>query len=175
MPVDLSEFEPAYRKWVEESLPDFRAGKVKEIVKKYPFITPHDIPWTAYKGKPSDQTFALVTSGGFYLKHCQLPFDTESIHGDASFREIPKTVRQQDLAIAHAHYDHSLAEQDINVIFPLQRFIELENEGIIGRLADTHYSFSYVNDAVTLVTKMIPRLISKIQTAGVDVLFLAPV
>lgn len=175
MPVDLREFKPAYEKWVEESLPDFRAGKVKEIVKKYPLITPQDIPWTAYKGEPSNQTFALVTSGGFYLKQSQPPFDIESIHGDASFREIPKTARQQDLAIAHAHYDHSLAEQDINVIFPLQRFIELENEGLIGRLADTHYSFSYVNDAVTLVTKMVPRLISKIQAAGVDVLFLVPV
>jgi len=175
MPIDLSEFKPAYQKWVEESLPDFRAGNMKEIVKKYPFIVPKDIPWKVYTGQPSDQTFALVTSGGLYLKQSQPPFDTGSIHGDTSFREIPKTVRQQDLGIAHAHYDHSLAEQDINIIFPVQRFIELENEGIIGKLADTNYSFSYVNDAVTLVTETVPKLISRIKTAGVDVLFLVPV
>ena len=175
MPIDLEAFRPAYKKWVEESLPDYRAGNMKEIVKKYPLIAPDDIPWTAYKGKPSNQTFALVTSGGLYLKDSQPPFDTESIHGDTSLREIPKTVRRQDIGIAHAHYDHSLAEQDINVVFPIQRFVELENECVIGKLTDTHYSFSYVNDAVSLVTETVPELISRIKAAGVDVLFLVPV
>jgi D-proline reductase (dithiol) PrdB len=175
MPIDLEAFRPAYKKWVEESLPDYRAGNMKEIVKKYPLIAPADIPWTAYQGKPSNQTFALVTSGGLYLKDSQPPFDTESIHGDTSFREIPKTVRRQDIGIAHAHYDHSLAEQDINVVFPIQRFVELENEGVIGRLTDMHYSFSYVNDAAALVTETVPELISRIKAAGVDVLFLVPV
>jgi D-proline reductase (dithiol) PrdB len=175
VPIDLDAYKPAYKKWVEESLPDYRAGNMKEIVKKYPFITPDDIPWTSYGGKPSNQTIALVTSGGLYLKDSQPPFDTESIHGDASFREIPKTVRQQDIGIAHAHYDHSLAEQDINIVFPIQRLVELENEGIIGNLTDTHYSFSYVNDVVSLVTETIPKFISRIQAAGVEVLFLVPV
>ena len=175
MPIDLEAFKPAYEKWVEESLPDFRAGNMKEIVKRYPFIAPDDIPWTPYSGQPSDQTFALVTTAGFYLNNGQPPFDTESIHGDTSFREIRKTVRQQDLGIAHAHYDHSLAEQDINIIFPIQRLVELENEGIIGKLADTHYSFTYVNDIAPLVTETIPKMISQIKAAGVDVLFLVPV
>jgi D-proline reductase (dithiol) PrdB len=175
MPIDLEKFKPAYEKWVAESLPDFRAGNMTEIVKKYPFITPDDIPWTPYLGQPSDQTFALVTSGGLYLKDIQPAFDTESIHGDTSFREIPRSVRQQDIGIAHAHYDHSLAAQDINIIFPIERFIELENEGIIGKLADTHYSFGYVNDVVSLVNESIPELISRIKAAGIDVLFLLPV
>jgi len=114
-------------------------------------------------------------AGGFYLKESQPPFDTDSIHGDSSFREIPKHVRQQDLGIAHAHYDHSLAEQDFNIDFPVQRFVELENEGIIGSFSDTQYSLSYVNDAVSLVTETIPELISRIEAAGVNVLFLVPV
>ena len=175
MPINLNAFKPAYEKWVAESLPDYRAGNMKEIVKKYPFIAPDEIPWTAYNGQPSNQTFALVTSGGLYLKDSQPPFDTESIHGDTSFREIPKTVRQQDLGIAHAHYDHSLTEQDFNIVFPIQRFVELESEGIIGKFTDTQYSLSYVNDAVSLVTETVPKLISRIKAAGVNVLFLAPV
>jgi len=148
---------------------------MKDIVKKYPLIAPDDIPWTAYNGQPSSQTFALATTGGLYLKDSQPPFDTESIHGDVSFREIPKTVRQQDIGIAHLHYDHSLAEQDMNIVFPIQRFIELEAEGIIGKLTDTNYSFSYVNDAVSLATETVPEFISRIKAAGVDVLFLVPV
>jgi len=175
MPFDLENFKAAYDRWVEESLPDYQAGKMEEIVKKYPFIVPDDIPWTPYKGEPSAQTFALVTSGGLYIKDSQPPFDTVSIHGDTSFRVIPKTVKQKDLGIAHAQYDHRLAEQDFNIIFPLQRFIELEKEKIIGRLVETNYSFSYVNDAVTLIKKTVPEFISRIKAQAIDVLFLVPV
>jgi D-proline reductase (dithiol) PrdB len=175
MPIDLDKFKIAYEKWVEESLPDYRAGRMQDIVKKYPFVVSDDIPWTPYRGRPSEQTVALVTSGGLYLKHSQPAFDTESIHGDPSFREIPKTVHQEDLGFAHAHYDHSLAEQDFNIIFPAQRFIELEKEGIIGRVPDTLYSFSYVNDVVTLVAKTLPAFLDRIKAAGVDVLLLVPV
>jgi D-proline reductase (dithiol) PrdB len=175
MPVDLEKFKIAYEKWVEESLPDYRAGRMQDIVKKYPFVVSDDIPWTPYRGRPSEQTVALVTSGGLYLRQSQPAFDTESIHGDPSFREIPKTVRQEDLGFAHAHYDHSLAEQDFNIVFPVQRFIELEKEGIIGRVPDTLYSFSYVNDVVTLVAKTLPAFIDRIKAAGVDVLLLVPV
>ena len=163
MPINLESFKIAYDKWVEEGLAEFQAGNVLEVVKRYPLIVSDDIPWTPYTGKPSEQTIALVTSGGLYLKDSQPPFDTTSIHGDPSFREIPKTARQEDYGIAHAHYDHSLAEQDINVIFPLQRLIELEREGVIGRVAETHYSFSYVNDIVTLLTESVPQLLQKLK------------
>ena len=175
MPIDLEQFKPAYEKWVEESMPDFKAGKMGEIVKKYPSVIPDDIPWTPYTGKPSEQTFALITSAGFYLKDSQPAFDTVSIHGDPSIREIPKTVQQEEIGIAHAHYDHSLAEQDFNIIFPIHRLIELENEGIIGRVTDTHYSCSYVNDVVPLVTDTALKMISRIKADGVDVVLLVPV
>ena len=175
MPIDIDRFKKAYDKWVEESLPDYRAGRMQEIVKKYPFVVSEDIPWTPYRGRPSEQTVALVTSGGLYLQQSQPAFNTESIHGDPTFREIPKTVRQEDIGIAHAHYDHSLALQDINIIFPVQRFVELEAEGIIGRVPDTLYSFSYVNDVVTLVTKTLPDFMARIKADGVDVLLLVPV
>jgi len=175
MSIDLDAFKVAYEKWVAESETDYRAGNFKDIIKKYPLLVSDGVPWTPYKGRPSEQTFALVTTGGLYLKDSQQPFDTESIHGDTSFREIPRAVRQEELGIAHAHYDHGLAEQDINTIFPIHRFLDLEKEGIVGKVADTHYSFSYVNDVVTLVTKTVPRFLSRIRSEGVDVLFLVPV
>ncbi len=175
MPIDLEQFKSAYEKWVKESMLDFQAGKTADILKKYPFVVPCDIPWTPYTGKPSDQTFALITSGGLYLKGSQPAFDTVSIHGDPSSREIPKTVKQEEIGIAHAHYDHSLAEQDINTIFPIHRLIELENEGVIGKVIDIHYSYSYVNDVAPLVLKTVPKMISLIKADGVDVVLLAPV
>ncbi len=175
MPFNLERFRAAYDKWVAESLPDYQAGKMEHIIKTYPFVVPDDIPWTPYSGDPAAQTFALVSSGGLYLKGSQPAFDTVSIHGDLSFREIPKTVQQQDIGIAHKHYDHGVAEQDINTIFPIDRFLELERDNVIGALAETHYSFSYVNDAVGLVEKTVPELIARLKAQAVDVLFLVPV
>jgi len=32
MPFDLNRFKIAYAKWVEESLPDYRAGKMQETI-----------------------------------------------------------------------------------------------------------------------------------------------
>jgi len=175
MPLDIESFKTAYDKWVKEGIAEFQAGNVLDVVKRYPLIVSDGVPWTPYTGTQSEQTIALVTSGGLYLKESQPPFETASIHGDPSFREIPKTARQEDFGIAHAHYDHSLAEQDINVIFPLDRLIELERKGVIGRVAETHYSFSYVNDIVTLLTKSVPQLLKKLKAAAVDILLLVPV
>ena len=175
MTFDLEKFKPAYQKWVTESLPEYNAGRMSEIVKRYPVVVSNDVPWTPYRGQPSEQTFALVTSGGLFLKDSQPAFETASIHGDPSLREIPKSVRQGDIGIAHAHYDHSLAEKDIDIIFPIHRMIELEEEGVIGRVVATNYSFSYVNDVVTLVTETIPKFISRIKSDGIDVLLLVPV
>jgi D-proline reductase (dithiol) PrdB len=175
MAFDLEAFKKAYKKWVDEGLADYTAGKVLEVVKRYPLVESDDVPWTPYTGTAAGQTIALVTSGGLFLKGKQKPFDTESIHGDPSFREIPRTARQADFGIAHAHYDHSLVEQDVNVIFPLERLVELEQEKVIGRVADTHYSFSYVNDVVTLLTESVPLLLRKLKAAAVDILLLVPV
>ena len=51
----------------------------------------------------------------------------------------------------------------------------LEADGIIGKLADTNYSFSYVNDVVSLVTETVPEFIKRIKADRIDVLFLVPV
>lgn len=175
MQIDLGKFKAEYDRWVEENLADFQAGRVEKAVKTYPLVVSEGIPWTPFTGEPSEKTFGLITSGGLYLRESQAPFETGSIHGDPSFREIPKNVRAENVGIAHGHYDPALAEQDLNTIFPIQRFIELEKEGVVGRVADVHYSFSYVNDVYTLVTKTIPQVIQRIEAAGVDVLFLVPV
>ena len=175
MQFNLEKFKSDYDKWVAEYQADFEAGNVQNAVKNYPLIIPQGVPWTPFIGELSDKTFALVTSGGLYLKGSQPAFNTESIHGDTSFREIPKSVHPEELGIAHGRYDPSLAEQDLNTIFPIDRFMELEKEGIIGKLADTHYSFSYVNDVVTFVSKTVPAVIEGIKAQGVDALFLVPV
>ncbi len=175
MSFDVNRFNVRYEKWAEESLTDYQAGKVEKVMKNYPFVISKDVPWTPFEGEISEKTIALIASGGLYLKDTQAPFDTEAIHGDPSFREIPKSVRQEDLGIAHSHYDHSLALEDINTIFPIERLIELERDGIVGTVAERHYSFSYVNNVVPLISQHIPEVISRLRDDGVGTVFLVPV
>jgi D-proline reductase (dithiol) PrdB len=175
MPFELEKLKADFKRWVETYRSDFEAGHTKAALKEYPFVITENIPWTPFSGEPSEKTFALITSGGLYIKDGQPAFEPFTIYGDASFREIPRSIRFEDLGIAHGHYDPRLAEEDINTIFPIHRFIELEQEGIIGKLAGTHYSFSYVNDMVGLITESAPQVLDRIKAQGVDVLFLVPV
>jgi D-proline reductase (dithiol) PrdB len=83
--------------------------------------------------------------------------------GDWSFREVPLEADSTELLIAHAHYDHSEAEEDINCVFPMIRLVELEVEGFIGECADVHYSLmGYVPEVQrildTVTAEVIPRL-----------------
>jgi hypothetical protein len=41
---DLEQFKPADQKWSTESLPEYRAGRMTEIVKRYPFVVSDDGP-----------------------------------------------------------------------------------------------------------------------------------
>ena len=175
MEKKLTEFKPRYKKWVEESLSDWQAGNYQKVVTKYPLLTFDNSPWTPYVGKARDHRFAVVTSGGLYVKDEQPPFETASIHGDTSFREIPKDVKHEQLEFAHAHFDHSLVEADLNCIFPLDRFKELESEGVVGSVSETHYSFSYVNDIVPLVEETAPKMIADLKKNDVNAVFLVPV
>jgi len=175
MSFDAAEFSARYEQWAKESLSDYQAGTVERIRKTYPYVISTDVPWTPCEGNISDKTIALITSGGLYLKDSQPPFVTGEIHGDPSFRELPRDVHQDDFGIAHNHYDHSLVMEDINTIFPIDRLLELERDGIVGTVASRHYTFSYVNDVVPLISTSIPEVIGRLRDDGVDILFLVPV
>ncbi|MBS96751.1 MAG: hypothetical protein FI695_06220 [SAR202 cluster bacterium] len=100
------------------------------------------IPW-ANLGKPINQSkIALVTTGGFFTPE-QKAFETDGPEklGDWSYRAIDSSVPSNTLNVSHIHYDISGPKQDVNCVFPLDTFKELEKDGIIGSLANTNYSF----------------------------------
>ncbi len=109
--------------------------------------SPQDIPWTPLKRPLSQATVALVTTGGV---HCcsDKPFDITS---DASFRTIPRTATSDELCITHEHYDRRDASRDLNLIFPLERLLELEAEGVVGHVADIHYAFGFTHNPLELL------------------------
>lgn len=135
-----------------------------------------DVPWTEI-GKPLHEcTVSIVTTSGVHHRD-QTPYDMHDRNGDPSFRIIDITRPLSDLMITHDYYDHTDADRDINIVFPVERLSELADEGIIGKLADRHFAFMGHIDG-----RHIPRLISEsapevarlLREDGVDVVLLTP-
>jgi D-proline reductase (dithiol) PrdB len=128
------------------------------------------IPWAEFNKPLNESKFALVTTGGVSVTG-QTPY---SERDDISYRQIPGNFSKDEYTIWHPGYDHGPAEQDINCIFPIDRFRELEAEGIIGCVADTHYSFmGLIHSTDGLMTESAPEVARKLKEDGVDAVFLA--
>ena len=61
--------------------------------------------------------------------------------GDLTYREIPPEVDSSQLMVTHHHYNHKDADEDINVVFPIDVLRDLESEGFIGGIARKHIGY----------------------------------
>lgn len=135
-----------------------------------------DIPWTPLRKEIKDCRIALITTGGVHLKS-QPPFNMKNPDGDPSYREIPRNTALQDLIITHDYYDHTDADRDINIIFPVERLKELIRLRIIGEEAPFHYSFmGHIDkDLVNiLMQRTAPEVADKLKGAQADAVLLTP-
>ena len=135
-----------------------------------------DILWTEVTKPLEKCKVAVVTTAGVHQKD-QEPFDMKDKDGDPSFREIDFRMGLANLMITHDYYDHSDADKDINVVFPVERLKEFEQEGIIGKLADLHYGFmGHITGRhiLTLTSVTAPEVVKRLKKDKVDVVLLTP-
>ena len=71
----------------------------------------------------------------------QEPFNIADELGDLTFRIIPPDVDSKNLMVTHHHYDHSDADHDINVVFPIDVLRDLVEEGFVGGVARKHVGY----------------------------------
>ncbi len=139
-----------------------------------------DIPWTPHSKSLAETSFALVTSAGLSLKSDR-PFDMERekrepTWGDPTHREIPRDATVEDLQISHLHVTPKYILSDMNVILPLDRMKELEQEGVIGRLAETSYSFyGFQFQGTAFLEQGIRPMADRMRKEAVDAVLLTPV
>ena len=141
--------------------------------------TPREIPWTPLSRPLEESTVALISSAGLALK-TDRPFDQGGERrtpwwGDPSYRILPRTATEDDVKLYHLHIHPRLAEQDLNTLLPLQRLLEMEDRGEIGRSAANHYSFmGYILQPQVLLQDSTPAIIQHMKRDGVNVVFLIP-
>ncbi|HAK60596.1 MAG TPA: hypothetical protein DCO77_09470 [Nitrospiraceae bacterium] len=135
-----------------------------------------DVPWTAVKKSLADMTVAVVTTAGVHHKD-QKPFNMVDPDGDPVYRIIDGTRPLSTLMITHDYYDHKDADRDINIVFPVERLREFAEEGIMGKLADRHYSFMghiIGRHIAALIDHEAPRVAKRLRKDKVDAVILTP-
>jgi len=156
---------PGLKAWVRTSIPDedFRG----------------QIPWTPMTKPLSQTTLALVTSAGISLKS-DPPFNMERekkeiFWGDRSYRIIPRGTTEKDIEANHLHINTKYIKEDINVMLPLSRMAEFEQEGIIGCLAPSSYSFyGYQWENTDFLKEAIEPISKRMKIEAVEAVLLTP-
>lgn len=143
-----------------------------------------DSPFAPMRKPLREATIALFTSGAIYLDDQDPYYPAELTYEQAvrevrsalerfpSLRIIPAQTPEDRLRVGHVAYDIRAAQKDINVIFPLTRFRELEQEGSIGALAERNYSYHGLTNIPRLMNESAPQWAQMLKADGVDAVFL---
>lgn len=85
-----------------------------------------------------ERRVALVTTSGLHVRGDR-PFTV----GSSDYRVIPGDTPAANLLMSHVsvNFDRSGFQEDVNVVFPLERLRELAAEALIGSVSDFHYAF----------------------------------
>jgi D-proline reductase (dithiol) PrdB len=126
-------------------------------------------------GPLAESTVALVTSAGI-TQPGQPPVDGENIEGDYTIRLLDIDTPASELRIWHTHFDVTAAEQDINVVYPIDRLKELEADGTIARVATPAVSFmGYFTNVFRMRDEVATAIVATVQATGADAALLVPV
>ena len=128
--------------------------------------------WVAPDKPLSDMRIALITTAGLHFRD-ERAFDFT----DVTFRPIPGDEDANQLIMSHssANFDRSGFAEDVNLVFPIDRFKELAANGTIGSVADIHYSFMGAGHAPDAYEETAEQVAGLLQQDQVDAVFLTPV
>jgi D-proline reductase (dithiol) PrdB len=90
-------------------------------------------------GKPlTERRVVVISTAGLHKRSDRL-----FRPGDGSYRVIPAETAASELVMSHisVNFDRTGFQQDLNVVFPIDRLRELVAEGAVGSMASVHYSF----------------------------------
>jgi D-proline reductase (dithiol) PrdB len=140
------------------------------LMKQLPPLEPFS--WVERTKSVSEMTFAVITTAGLHFRG-EPNFELS----DASYRAIPGDENTANLIMSHVstNFDRSGFRDDVNVVFPLDRFREIAADGLIGGLASAHYSFmggGLLPDAYETSVRSLAGLLKR---DGVDAVFITPV
>ncbi|MCP4469528.1 MAG: selenoprotein B glycine/betaine/sarcosine/D-proline reductase [Gammaproteobacteria bacterium] len=120
---------------------------------------------------PGLRHVAIVSTAGFIVRG-----ERPMLSNETGYRAIAADIGDGDILCSHVstNFDRTGFQQDLNVMLPRDRLVELEREGCIGRAADTHYAFMGATSPPKLEDKA-RELGRSMLALGVNTVVLAPV
>ena len=174
--LDLVQHKALYPDWLEKMRPHLEASDWATAFRTYPSLRFPDGPWQTPTLPLSASRIGLFSTAGAYISGDQPPFDAENIEGDWRHRELSAGLGPAELEIAHTHFNHQSALEDLDSVYPIHRLKELAAGGVIGELADRVYSISgYCLRADLLVKQTIPAIVQGMREDGVQAALFIPV
>jgi len=140
-----------------------------------------EIPWSPVTKPLAESKVALLSTAGLSMKG-DAPFDMEyerqhPTRGDSSWRRLRSDATSQTIEANHLHIDTGYILRDLNVALPVDRLREAVDAGVVGSMAETHYSIMGYqgNDSSQLVEQSAPAIAEAMASEEVDLALLAPV
>jgi D-proline reductase (dithiol) PrdB len=98
--------------------------------------------------KLSERRVAIVTSAAL-IHRGDKPFP----FGSGEYRAVSGAWDNADILMSHVsiNFDRAGFQRDINVVYPIDRLRDLAAEGVIGSVADTHYTVMGSTDPASMV------------------------
>jgi D-proline reductase (dithiol) PrdB len=149
--------------------PPDRASHYERAAAEYSFVQAEPTPWTPLRRELRRCKAAIVTTAGVRLK-TQHSFGKNS----PEFREISVYSPPEELAFDFTNFDPAEAEQDLNVLVPVDRLKDLVDREALGGLNETYFSFfGPCTDLETLRASAV-KAGEKLRQYGCDVAFVVP-
>lgn len=155
-------------------LADLPEWEREHMLEKIPAMPQFGLsPWVA-GGPLAQRRVALVTSAGLHTRGDR-PFGQGAARND--YRVIPGNAVAADLVMSQlsVNFDRTGFQQDLNVVFPLDRLRELARDGVIGSVAEHHYSFMGAGSPVTRMEASARAVGRLLKADKVDAVLLTPV
>ena len=132
------------------------------------YVHTKETPWAENRIPLASSKVALVTTAGIFVKG-QEPFREMSLQGDFAYRVIPRDLPTSRLALSKFWIDRRLLSMDTNIVLPIDRLKELQQEGVVKEVASNHYSFcGFCSDYGPLVWGSGKEVARRLRYEGVD-------
>ena len=127
-----------------------------------PFIT----------GPPLAQRRVAIVSSAALIRRGDKPFP----FGSAECRSLPASMPASEILMSHVsiNFDRGAFQRDLNVVYPIDRLRELAVEGVIGGMADTHFTIMGSTDP-TGMTATADQIAGQLRQERIDSVLLSPV
>ena len=155
-------------------LADLPAWEREHMLKKIPALPQLGLSPFVKGGPLAKRRVAIVTSAGVHVRGDR-PFGAGAAAND--YRVLPGDVKAQDVVMSQlsVNFDRSGFQQDLNVVFPIDRLRELARDGVIGSVAAHHYAFMGAGSPVTRVEAKAREVGKLLKQDKVDAVLLTPV